>query len=151
VAPLVRDEIANNDIDILPKNFSIREHALDRMSDAAQAFGSFAVFAREITDLRSRNRIARSQLGKDQVLLGMVIHFRVDLEIADDRANDLVIGAVSTIENLKFPLKDSEQLLNIAMLSGQALNDHGSAPHCDTRYYLGPASQLLRQIKSGSE
>ena len=60
VVPLVRDEIANNGIDIFPKNFSIREHVLDRVSDAAQAFSPFVVFASEITDLRSRNRIARS-------------------------------------------------------------------------------------------
>jgi len=60
VVPLVRDEIANNGIDILPKNFSTREHVLDRVSDAAQAFRAFAMFASEITDLRSRNRIARS-------------------------------------------------------------------------------------------
>jgi hypothetical protein len=60
VVPLVRDEIANNGIDILPKNFNIREHVLDRVGDAAQAISAFAVFASEITDLRSRNRIARS-------------------------------------------------------------------------------------------
>jgi hypothetical protein len=56
----VHDEIANNGVDILPKNFSIREHVLDRVSDAAQAFSPFLVFASEITDLRSRSRIARS-------------------------------------------------------------------------------------------
>jgi hypothetical protein len=50
----------------------------------------------------------------------MVIHFRVDFEIADHRANDLVVGAVSAVEYLKFPLKDRKQLLDIAMLSGQA-------------------------------
>ena len=60
VMPLVRDEIANNGIDILPKNFSIREHVLDRVSNAMQAFSPFVVFASEITDSRSRNRIARS-------------------------------------------------------------------------------------------
>jgi len=48
----------------------------------------------------------------------MVIYFRVDLEIADHRANNLVVGAVSAVKYLKFPLKDGEQLLNIAMLSG---------------------------------
>ncbi|MFY9959082.1 hypothetical protein [Bradyrhizobium sp.] len=52
VAPLVRDEIANNGIDILPKNFVIREHVLDRVSDAAQPFSPFVVFVSEITDLR---------------------------------------------------------------------------------------------------
>jgi hypothetical protein len=49
VLPLVRDEIAN--IDILPKNFTIREHVLDRLSDAAQAFSPFVVCVSEITDL----------------------------------------------------------------------------------------------------
>jgi hypothetical protein len=118
VVPLVRDEIANNVVDILPKNFTICEHVPDRLSDAVQAFRPFAVFVSEITDLRSRSRIPRSQLGKDEVFLGMVIHFRVDFEIADNRANNLVIGAACPIENLKFPLKDGEQLLNIAMLLG---------------------------------
>ena len=59
VAPLVRDEIANNGIDSLPKNFNIREYVIDRVSDAAQAFSPFFVFASEITDLRSRSRVAR--------------------------------------------------------------------------------------------
>jgi hypothetical protein len=48
----------------------------------------------------------------------MVIYLRVDFEIADNCANNLVVGAVSAVENLKFPLKDGEQLLNIAMLPG---------------------------------
>jgi len=30
----------------------------------------------------------------------MVIHFRVDFEIADNCADDLVVGAVSPVENL---------------------------------------------------
>ena len=45
VVPLVHDELANNGIDILPKNFSIREHVLDCVSDAAQAISPFLVFA----------------------------------------------------------------------------------------------------------
>lgn len=48
----------------------------------------------------------------------MVIHFRVDFEIADNRANNLVVGTVSAVENFKFPLEDGKQLLNIAMLLG---------------------------------
>lgn len=118
MVPLVLDEIANNGIHIFPKNFTIREHAVDRVSDAAQALGPFLVFASEITDLRSRSWIARSQFGKDQVFLGMMINFRVDFEIADNRTNDFVVGAVSAVENLKLALEDGEQLLNIAMLSG---------------------------------
>jgi len=48
----------------------------------------------------------------------MVIDFRVDFEIADNRANNLVVGAVSQVKNLEFPLEDGKQLLNIAMLLG---------------------------------
>jgi len=48
----------------------------------------------------------------------MVIHLRVDFEIADNRANNLVVRAVSAVENLKFPLEDGKQLFNIAMLLG---------------------------------
>ena len=48
----------------------------------------------------------------------MVIHFRVDFEIADHRADNLVVGPVSPVENLKFPLEDGKQLLNVAMLLG---------------------------------
>src|ERR1700674_5344206 len=49
VVPLVRDEIANNSIDSLPKNFTIREHVLDRVSDAAQAFSPWCSRARSPT------------------------------------------------------------------------------------------------------
>jgi hypothetical protein len=59
VMSLVRDEIANNRIDILPDHFSIREDALDHMSEAAQAFNAFVVFPGEIPDPRGRNRISR--------------------------------------------------------------------------------------------
>jgi len=44
----------------LAENFTIREHVVNRVSDAAQAFGSFLVFASEITDLRGGSGIARS-------------------------------------------------------------------------------------------
>jgi hypothetical protein len=46
----------------------------------------------------------------------MVVNLRVKLEVANNRANNLIVGAVATVESLKFPLKDGEQLLNIAML-----------------------------------
>src|SRR5260370_30939660 len=73
----------------------------------------------------------------------MVINFRVDFEITDNRANNLVVGAVSAVENLKFPLKDCEQLLNIAMLLEQALNDHGSAPHSEPQRIIPDAAPAL--------
>jgi hypothetical protein len=58
VAPLVLYEIANDGIDILPKDFAARENIVDRMSDAAQTFGPSLVFASQVTDLRSRSGIA---------------------------------------------------------------------------------------------
>src|ERR1700730_8115821 len=81
----------------------------------------------------------------------MVIHFGVDFEIADNRANNLVVGAVSAVENLKFPLEDGKQALNIAMLLRQALNDHGSAPHSGRQQIIPDAVQALAadQIRVG--
>ena len=42
----------------------------------------------------------------------MVVNLRVKFEVA----NNLIVGAVAAVENLKFPLENGEQLLNIAML-----------------------------------
>jgi len=116
VAPLVLYEIANDGMHILPKQFAIRENIVDRMSDAAQKVGPLLVFASEITDLRSRTGIANFQLVEDQVFLRMVVNLRVKFEVADNRADNLIVGAVAPIENLKFPLKDGEQFLDIAVL-----------------------------------
>ena len=80
-----------------------------------------------------------------------MIHFRVDFEIADNRANDLVVGAISPVENLKLPLEDDKQLLNIAMFLGQALNDHGGAFTVYHRRLSRRGIRLLRQIKSEQE
>jgi hypothetical protein len=44
----------------------------------------------------------------------MVINFRVDLKIAEDRANNFVVGAISSVEHLQLPLKDGEQLYGAA-------------------------------------
>jgi hypothetical protein len=68
----------------------------------------------------------------------MVIHFRVGFEIADNRANNLVVGAVSPVENLKFPLEDGKQPLNIAMLLGQALNARRSPDVVNKLCYSKP-------------
>ena len=37
----------------------------------------------------------------------MVVNLRVKFEVANSRANNLIVGAVAAVENLKFPLKDS--------------------------------------------
>jgi hypothetical protein len=60
VAPLVLYEIANDGIHVLLKDFTAREDTVDRMSDEAQTFGPSLVFASDISDFRSRSRIARS-------------------------------------------------------------------------------------------
>jgi hypothetical protein len=58
VTPLVLYEIANDVIYILPKDFTIREDTVDRLSDAAQTLGPFLVLKCEVTDLCSRSGIA---------------------------------------------------------------------------------------------
>jgi hypothetical protein len=85
--------------------------------DLAQTIGSLPVLACQIADPCGRGGIAGSQFGEDQVFLGMMVHLGVDFKIADDRANDLVVGTPSAIENLQFALEDGEQFLDIAMLS----------------------------------
>ena len=55
-----------------------------------------------------------------------MINLGIEFEIADNRANNFVVRAVPAIENLELALKDGEQCLDIAMFSGQALNDHCS-------------------------
>src|SRR5215831_14911853 len=106
------------------KEITIRKHTIDRASDAAETLGSFLVFSREVADFRSRGGIANAQLRKDKIFLRMVVHLRVDFEIADDRANDLIIGASPTVKNVEFVLEDNEQPLDVAMFPGQTLNDH---------------------------
>ncbi len=45
-----------------------------------------------------------------------MVNLRVKFEVANNRVNNLIVGAVAPVENLKFPLKDGEQFLNIAVL-----------------------------------
>ena len=47
----------------------------------------------------------------------MVVYLRVNFEITDSRANNLIVRAIPAVENLKLPLEDRYQLLDIAMLS----------------------------------
>ena len=128
VAPLMLDEIPNDGIDILTKKFLIRENAVDRSSDAVQTLRALLVLTREIADLLGRSGIASFQPGKDQVLLGMMIQLRVNLEVANNRADDLVIRFVAAVEDLQLTFKDVEQPLDVAMLSTEELNNHCQGP-----------------------
>ena len=56
VIPLVLDEIANDVIHILPRDFTIRENTLDRFSDAAQTLSPFLMLKCEVTDFCGRSR-----------------------------------------------------------------------------------------------
>jgi len=58
----------------------------------------------------------------------MVVGIGIDLEISDDRMDNLVVRALSASEDAQFPLKNEEQLFNVAMFLAQTLNDHGAAP-----------------------
>ena len=57
---LVRYEVANDSIHMLPKDLMIRQGTVDRLSDAEQTLGPYLVLASEITNLRSRRGIANS-------------------------------------------------------------------------------------------
>ncbi len=124
---LLHYEISYDAADLLSRKLAIREDTIDRLSEAAQTIGSICVLTCEIADGCSRIRIAKRQLGEDQVFLGMMVYLRVDFEIADNRSNNLIVGATAALKELKFPLKDSEEQINIAMLSAQKIDNHCSA------------------------
>ena len=81
----------------------------------------------------------------------MVVNLRVKFEVANNRANDLIVGAVAAVENLKFPLKDGEQLFNIAMLLDKRSMIMVALHTVDQKMLSVTRYQLLRQIKSGSK
>src|ERR1700756_1417816 len=94
------------------------------MRDPAQTFGAPPVISREIADLRGGSGIAHLQLLEYHVLQRMVVGIRIDLEITDDRVDDLVVRAVSASEDAQLPLKNEEQLLDVAMFLAQDFDDH---------------------------
>jgi len=47
----------------------------------------------------------------------MVVDLRVNFEITDNCVNNLEVGPIPAVENLKLPFEDRQQLLDIAMLS----------------------------------
>jgi hypothetical protein len=122
--PLVLDEIANDYTDIFSKHLSIGQNSVDSFGNSVQMPGALLVLACEIANSLSRGRIAHLQLGKHLIFLGVMVNFRVDLKIANNRSYYFVIRTVSAVENTKFTFEGIEQPLEIAVLSGQKLNDH---------------------------
>ncbi len=104
--PLVLYEVANDGIHVFPKNCTMLQGTVDRLSDATQTFRPFLVLAGEITNFRSSSGIANSQLSKDHIFLWMVVNPRVKFEITNNRVNNLIVGAIPAVENLKLSFDD---------------------------------------------
>src|SRR6266498_3935943 len=68
-------------------------------------------------------RIARLQDLEDHVLLGMMARGGIFLEIVNDCLQHLVIRTLPAIEDAEFLLQDEEELLDVAMLFAQNLDD----------------------------
>ena len=48
----------------------------------------------------------------------------IDQEIGDHRVDNLVVRPLSTIKDAQLPLKNQEQLFDVAMFLAQRVNDH---------------------------
>ena len=46
----------------------------------------------------------------------MIVPLKIELKIANDLANNLIVGVATAIKNLKFALKNGEQPLNAAVV-----------------------------------
>jgi hypothetical protein len=55
----------------------------------------------------------------------MVVSIRIDLEICDDRLDNLVVRPVTPTKEVQLPLEYEKQLFDVAMFSAQQVNDHG--------------------------
>ncbi|MDA9463140.1 hypothetical protein XH87_00635 [Bradyrhizobium sp. CCBAU 53415] len=128
MVPLAYYKVAYDIADILPKEFTIREDGVDSLREVVQTVDDFIMFKREIADNCGCIRIASLELGKNQVFLWMMVHLRVNLEIADNRANDLIVGTDSFLKNVQFALKSDQKQINVAMLSKQKIDDHCGVP-----------------------
>ncbi|MDA9476809.1 hypothetical protein XI03_20360 [Bradyrhizobium sp. CCBAU 65884] len=128
MVPLAYDKVSYDVADVLPKDFTVREDGIDSLREVMQTVDDLLVFQGEVADDCSDIRIASLEFGKNQVFLRMMIHLRVNLEIADNRANDLIVGTDPFLKNLQFALKSDEEQIDVAMLSKQKIHDHCGAP-----------------------
>ncbi|OIM95731.1 hypothetical protein BLN97_03620 [Bradyrhizobium elkanii] len=109
MVPLPQYKVAYDVTDVLSKDFTIREDSIDSLSKMVQAVDDFLVFMREIADDCSRIRIASSKLGENQIFLRMMVHLRVNLEVADNRANDLIVRTGPMLKDLQFTLEGDQK------------------------------------------
>ncbi|SDJ12779.1 hypothetical protein SAMN05216338_104043 [Bradyrhizobium sp. Rc2d] len=128
VVPLAYYKVAYDIADVLPKEFTIGEDGVNSLREVVQTVDDFLMFKREIADDCSCIRIASLELGKNQVFLWMMVHLGVNFEIADNRANDLIVGTNPFLKNLQFALKSDQKQINIAMLAKQKIDDHCGTP-----------------------
>ncbi|VIO69917.1 hypothetical protein CI1B_30370 [Bradyrhizobium ivorense] len=109
MVPFPQYKVAYDVADVLPKDFTIREDTIDSSSEMVQTVDDFPVFMREIADDCSRIRIASSELGENQVFLRMMVHLGVYFEVADNRANDLIVRTGPLLKNLQFTLEGDQK------------------------------------------
>jgi hypothetical protein len=58
----------------------------------------------------------------------MMVGSGIDQKIGDNRVDNLVVRPLSAIKDAQLPLKNQEQLFNVAMFLAQGVNDHWFAP-----------------------
>jgi hypothetical protein len=61
----------------------------------------------------------------------MMVGIGIDLEIGNDRQDNLVIRHLSAIKDPQLLLKNEEQLFDVAMFLAQQINNHRLDPHPD--------------------
>jgi hypothetical protein len=128
MTPFLLDEVPNDVIDGLSQEFPISQYTPDRLRDPAQTFGAFPMIGSEIADPPGRGGIAHLQLFEYYVLQRMMADIGIDLEISDNRVDDLVVRALSASEEAQLPLKNQEQRFVVAVLFAQNIDDHCALP-----------------------
>ena len=130
VPPLVGDELAHHVVDRLARQLAAGAHALDRVRQPAQPLAFLAMIGLDVADGARGGRIPHLEDVDDHVLLGMVAVRRVFREIVDDGLQGLVVGALAPVEHAELLLEHPEQLLDVAMLFAQDVDEsrHGPMP-----------------------
>ncbi len=124
MVPLLHDEVANDAVYGVPRDFLIHQYTLDRLRDPVQTLGSAPMLGREIANLCRSGGIARFQLLEYPVLLRMMVGIGIDPEISNDRPDNFVIRALSPIEDAQLLFKNEKEHFDVAMFLVQNINNH---------------------------
>src|SRR5262249_35805286 len=95
--------------------------------------------------------IARAHHVDHHVLLGMMAARRILLEIVDDGPQGVEVGALPPVEDAELPFEDAEQLLDVAMLFAQDVDEfrHGPIPVSWSPARIRMTLELIRHRRSG--